>query len=600
MKTVAFEKKRKNADNKTVGEVLEPVMKPHTTWRTAYALPAVLAFVCSAATAADLPSRKAPPVEPPPPVFTWTGFYIGMNYGYAAKGSSDIRIGGVPMFDMSLANVWPGAAATGATGVVSGRLNGFFGGAQIGYNKQFANGVIAGVEADIQGGGINGGGGFGSLVAATAPGSTALTSVSMHRALQHFGTVRGRIGYSVTPTLFGYITGGLAYGGTSLTARVNQALNPSLLATGNASASKFAERVGWTIGAGAEMALTSNLSAKLEYLYYDLGSVTATFPNFGPLVQNGVGAVATGLAQQSRFNGHIFRTGLNYRFGGQSDDGSILPAFAFIGAEPPRFGDWQVSITPYMWGVGLNGTSTTLGNTASTNMSFVGVLTNSSSFPLEAAANIELRNGPLSFYADLLWARMQFAGSISGARNPVFNAVVAANAEARLKQTIAIVEGGVTYEVTRWGYGGSPYAFTAIDAVAGARLWRIGIDLKLDLAASAALPGVGLSQTGFRSISGSGTMTWVDPFFGARVRQQVDQKNAFFVKGDVGGFGAGSRFSWQAAGGYTHDFQFAGFNWTSMIGYRALYVDYSQGSNDRQSGMNAVLHGPTVGVGLRF
>lgn len=95
-------------------------------------------------------------------------------------------------------------------------------------------------------------------------------------------------------------------------------------------------------------------------------------------------------------------------------------------------------------------------------------------------------------------------------------------------------------------------------------------------------------------------MTWVDPFFGGRVRQQIDQKNAFFVKGDVGGFGAGSRFSWQAAGGYTHDFQLAGLNWTSMIGYRALYVDYVQGPYDRQSGINAVLHGPTVGVGLRF
>lgn len=575
-------------------------MKRHRKSRTAFVLPTVLVCVCSAASAADLPSRKAPPVEPPPPVFTWTGFYIGMNYGYAAKGSSTIRIGGVPVFDNSLANVWPGAAATGATGVISGRLNGFFGGAQIGYNKQFANGVVAGVEADIQGAGVNGGGGFGALVPAAAPGFSSLTSVNMHRALQHFGTVRGRVGYAVMPTLFGYVTGGLAYGGVSLTSSVNQALNPSLLATGNASASKFSERVGWTIGAGAEMALAPNLSAKLEYLYYDLGSVTAAFPNFGPLVQNGVGAVGTALAQQSRFNGHIIRTGLNYRFGGQSDDGSILPAFTVVGAEPPRFGDWQVSITPYMWGVGLNGTSTARGNTTSLNTSFVDLLTKSATFPLELAANIEVRNGPISAYADILWARMRFAGSLFGTRNPVLNATVAGNADVRLKETMTIVEAGLTYELARWGYGGSPYAFTAIDAVAGMRYWRIGLDLGLNVAAAAVVPGLGASQFGFRSISGSGTMTWVDPIVGGRVRQQIDQKNAFYVKGDIGGFGAGSKFSWQAAGGYTHDWQLAGLNWTTMIGYRALYVDYSQGSNDNQSGMKSVLHGPTVGVGLRF
>jgi opacity protein-like surface antigen len=581
----------------------EHVMDLSGKARIAFALPAFLACFCSPAIAADLPSRKAPVIAPAPPVFTWTGLYIGFNYGYTWAGSSGIATLGAPAFDTTALNLWPGAAAAGAAGYVNGRLNGFFGGAQIGYNWQFADRFVAGLETDLQGAGVRGGGGFGSITPAALPGFSALTSATVNRNLEHFGTVRGRVGYAVTPGILAYVTGGLAYGGASLNAKVNQALNPSLLVTGNASAEKFSERVGWTIGAGGEMALAPNLSAKLEYLYYDLGTVTAGAPNFGPMLQRnpftGAG-VGTAMAASTRFNGHILRTGLNYRFGGQDGQAAGLPSFALVGAERPQFGEWRVSVTPYMWAFGMNGSQIVRGNSLDSNMTFVDALTKTSSFPLEFAANVEVRNGPLSFYSDFVWTQLRFAGSLFALRNPIFGAALALDANARMKMTMAIVEGGATYEMARWGYAGAPAAFTAIDAVAGLRYWRVGMDLALDITGAINLTNLGMSQSGSRAIARSGDMSWVDPFVGLRLRQQVDQANAFYLKADVGGFGAGSKFSWQAAGGYTHDFQFAGINWTGLVGYRALYVDYSRGSGVQQSGLNAILHGPVAGLGVKF
>ena len=69
--------------------------------------------------------------------------------------------------------------------------------------------IVIGVEADLQGSGIRGGGGFSSVLPGAAPGSIVVTSGNSHRTLEHFGTARARLGYAVTPTVMGYLTGGL-------------------------------------------------------------------------------------------------------------------------------------------------------------------------------------------------------------------------------------------------------------------------------------------------------------------------------------------------------------------------------------------------------
>jgi outer membrane immunogenic protein len=294
----------------------------------------VLALSASAALAADLPSRKAPilpPPPPPPPL--WTGFYVGLNAGGTWSGSNrqTIAVGPVAA-DNTAANLWgpsrnPGvqssylaafAAAASATGT-NGANGGFIGGGQIGYNYQFYNSFVAGLEADIQGVANSSGGRTGFFAVAVPNTNAVFTGVTSARGnLQYLGTVRGRLGWLFMPNLLVYGTGGLAYGGVSLntattvTASGTPWANAQNAAFGGVNSSNA--RVGWTAGGGLEWMFFPNWSAKVEYLYYDLGAVTRNFAiaSFDPVPPTGI-AIFGGQAR-ARVNGSIVRAGVNYHF----------------------------------------------------------------------------------------------------------------------------------------------------------------------------------------------------------------------------------------------------------------------------------------------
>jgi outer membrane immunogenic protein len=151
------------------------------------------------------------------------------------------------------------------------------------------------------------------------PGSATLTAAN---SVNWLGTVRGRIGLVAAPNFLIYGTGGLAYGGVNSRTGINEAFSGPLAAdlglngTFPASGNFSETRVGWTVGAGGEWMFTSNWSAKLEYLHYDLGSA-----NYGTPVGN-FGLTPTtllytlGQSSSTNFRGDIVRVGLNYKFGG--------------------------------------------------------------------------------------------------------------------------------------------------------------------------------------------------------------------------------------------------------------------------------------------
>ena len=565
-----------------------------------------IAFACFAAPAlgADLPPSETPPV------FSWSGLYAGLNNGYTWRGTGTFSTTAVNLFDSTaIPGLWGPASALGATSSVGTRLNGFFGGGQLGYNWQFSDRFIAGLEADLQGAGVRGGGGFQTLTpAAIYPPFVAATNVTVHRSLEYFGTLRGRLGYAVTPTMLFYATGGLAYGGVATSTAINQSLTPSLLLSANAKSDFFDNRAGWTAGGGVESALTSDLSAKLEFLYYDLGAANITFPNSGPLIHTaviGAGQVGDAISSSTRFNGFVVRAGLNYHFAGDQPSpnaSAATPFFAapqFVAAEKPAFGDWRVSVLPYLWALGLNGTNRARGETIGTNLSFIDLLTKVDTPPLEFGTRFEARNGPFAVYGDYFWAQLRASGSDLALRTPFTGVSLTADATGHLKFTVkAILEGGAAYELARWSTGGASY--TAIDALAGLRYWNVSANVGLDITGSVNVPALGLSQVGQLAVASSGDLNWVDPLVGVRVRQQLASGDEFQLKGDIGGFGVGSKISWQAFGGYAHNFEFNGLNWSSMIGYRALEVDYSQGGGTHQSGLNVVIQGPVAAIGLRF
>jgi len=272
-----------------------------------------LALTAGSALAADLPSRKGPPMlPPPPPPPMWTGFYVGLNAGGAFGSSNNATTDAWGITGFTPAHAWAAAAST-ASRQNGGNNGGFIGGGQIGYNWQFMNNFVAGVEADIQGVAGNSGSRniFGVGVDPTLPpaGSTFVTLGSRSSRLDYLGTVRGRLGWLFTPTLLVYGTGGLAYGGVSTNA--TYVTNEVGLPLSSIASSAFSDtRVGWTAGGGLEWMFMPNWSAKVEYLYYDLGTVASTAVAVEPAFIDWAYTTTT----RQRFNGNIVRAGLNYHF----------------------------------------------------------------------------------------------------------------------------------------------------------------------------------------------------------------------------------------------------------------------------------------------
>ena len=162
------------------------------------AMLASLAAIQSAS-AADM-ALKAPPL--PAPVYSWTGWYVGLNLGGSFGKAADTSTFGA------------GPTVFSST---SSRLDGVIGGGQIGYNWQANSNWLLGLEADIQGSSERGTAtssvGIAGLcgVIAVFPCTTLGTLVDQEK-LPWFGTVRGRVGVLASPTWLFYVTGGLAYG----------------------------------------------------------------------------------------------------------------------------------------------------------------------------------------------------------------------------------------------------------------------------------------------------------------------------------------------------------------------------------------------------
>jgi outer membrane immunogenic protein len=275
-------------------------------WLKGVAIVALTAVGAIAAQAADLPTRKeAPPVFVPPP-FTWTGFYIGVNAGGIwPSGSRSATI-----FD-------PNASKNGAflsasfPGGLGSQSAGFIGGGQAGYNWQTGTFVL-GVETDFDGTTLsksfnNVGSPFaGASVPAIIRGD--FLSVNGKTSLSWLGTTRGRVGFVVTPDnrLMIYGTGGVAYAGGTSNFSVFDSTH-GVFFTGKPSSS----RVGWTIGGGAEYAITNNITIKGEYLYADLGKSTFNTAGNAAAATFFPGVVVSG---RVAWNASIFRAGVNYKF----------------------------------------------------------------------------------------------------------------------------------------------------------------------------------------------------------------------------------------------------------------------------------------------
>ena len=228
-------------------------------------------FVASPSIAADIPVRQAAPVVAAP-IFSWTGFYIGVHAGY-----------GGDQFEYPF-------TILGVVGSAELTSSGGFAGGQIGYNWQTGNWMF-GVEADIAWSDIAG------RISIAAGGANGTAGSE----LRWFGTARGRMGYTWDRFMI-YGTGGYAYGNVRSTATASAAAG-GLVGLGGITFSNSEGKSGWAAGGGFEYALAPNWSIKAEYLYLDFGrDLIFSSPVFSISEETTV---------------HTIKAGLNFRFAGR-------------------------------------------------------------------------------------------------------------------------------------------------------------------------------------------------------------------------------------------------------------------------------------------
>jgi outer membrane immunogenic protein len=246
-------------------------MKTHLLSATAVAL----VLSAGSALGADLSVRKAPIYTPPPPPM-WSGFYAGLNAGWAWGNNDEVS---TTLIDHEGASLSSLSAASGGTFVTNVPTDGFMAGVQVGYNYLIGPNFLVGIEADLQ--------------EADVGGKTWVTSTTwITKDTDWLGTVRGRIGFLVDPSLLVYATGGVAFGGVEATV-----FNAGSIGRHHDTLT------GWTAGGGLEWLWTPNVSVKGEFLYYDLGS--ATFTTNHPFSSS---------VTEIHYDGFIVRGGINFHF----------------------------------------------------------------------------------------------------------------------------------------------------------------------------------------------------------------------------------------------------------------------------------------------
>lgn len=231
------------------------------------ALTASSAFLLvGAAQAGDYPGGYGYDYGPAYAAVNWSGFYAGVNAGYAWSNDNQLVDPSEPFWGVSPA--------------------GGFAGGQIGYSWQgiMHPYLVLGIEADIQGSGIS---------------DSQYDGYGAHYKsdLDYFGTFRGRIGYAANAWLL-YFTGGLAYGGLH---KLSNDFGPQTF-DGTA--------VGYVVGGGLEYKITPAWSVKAEYQYLNFGRNDACGSGscFGPDV------VYYGYRPQGEDDYQTFRIGANYHF----------------------------------------------------------------------------------------------------------------------------------------------------------------------------------------------------------------------------------------------------------------------------------------------
>lgn len=221
------------------------------------------------------------------------------------------------------------------------------------------------------------------------------------------------------------------------------------------------------------------------------------------------------------------------------------------------------SVTSYVWATAIDGKSATLPPLPAADISlrFRDVLKELNGALMASA---EMRIGRWSALVDGQFSQVTTGGTLPG---PFFSAL-------KLRSQTTALQGSAFYRIHE-----DPVF--ALDVGGGVRFWNL--DTKLEI-----LPGLANLRIDHRQ-----SQMWVDPILGARLGIKLDGPWSLTVAGDIGGFGVGSRMTWQALGSVNYAWN---EKLTLKAGYRALHVDYRSGGFS----YDVTQHGPAVAATYRF
>ena len=234
----------------------------------------------------------------------------------------------------------------------------------------------------------------------------------------------------------------------------------------------------------------------------------------------------------------------------------VLICSSVLAPASARAEGWNFTLSPYVWVTSSKGDTSIGPISADIDMGYDDTL---SALRLALMLNFRAENGPWAIQADGVWADLE-SNSASGI----------VSSEVGTTLWVAALNG--RYRVAdNW------------ELLAGARYFRQDVDINL-------LVGpVPLSQ--------SSSVDWIDPVIGAKFTSALSDKWSFGVQGDIGGFGVGSEFAWQAWAMF--EYRFAKSS-SLAFGWRHLDWDYEQGSGITKFTYDAYLTGPVLGLRFRF
>lgn len=230
----------------------------------------------------------------------WAGAYAGLNAGLSVAPGDSVHYS--QFYNSPLVPLSPSSLLIGG---------------QVGHNWQSGN-TVFGIEADIQYRNANDRSRFVFPITPGIPpqqpfGAIKGDTAQFSSEQSWFGTLRGRVGLTTGPVLY-YATGGLAYG--EVKHFYSETLSPPY-DSGHRSISGSRTKVGWVVGAGAEMKLWANWSAGMDYLYIDLGKTTLNMPSQDVSTLHGNIFFPASSASFDNTS-HIFRIKLNYALNGMN------------------------------------------------------------------------------------------------------------------------------------------------------------------------------------------------------------------------------------------------------------------------------------------